>query len=152
MFDEISRCHALVWRYRAELEEVWPTPSPLHSLMFAVTEYGEMIDAHMRTFPEYVRNNHREVDELGEAADVAMMLLTALGESPEWVTEVREWDRYSDLAAEVMGAYFWHEHGHTYAWVSCACRALTIIASMPGMELEKKLEKKLERTKRKLLV
>ena len=71
--------HDLVWRYRDELAEWWPTPPTDHALAFAVTEAGEAIDAWLRTFPEYARNNDKHHEELDEWADCAMMLVTALG-------------------------------------------------------------------------
>jgi hypothetical protein len=61
--------------------DVWKMPSYNDSLMFAMTEIGESIDAILRQKPEYFRNREfattgNEVYE--EAADVAMMLIKAL--------------------------------------------------------------------------
>lgn len=63
-----------------EYGDVWMMPPVRDSLLFALTEVGETIDAHMRTKPEYFRNrdfltNGNEVYE--EATDVAMMVIKA---------------------------------------------------------------------------
>lgn len=61
--------------------DVWKMPPYVDSLMFAMTEIGETMDAILRQKPEYFRNREfattgNEVYE--EAADVAMMLIKAL--------------------------------------------------------------------------
>ena len=90
--------HNLVWRYRDELAEYWPTPPIDHALAFAVTEAGEAIDAWLRTFPEYARNNDKDHDELDEWSDCAMMLITAKGRistNPRQLAMTREGIMYS---------------------------------------------------------
>ena len=74
----------MLWTKRREIEDRWPTPDQGDSFLFAVAELGEVVDAHMRTKGQYVRNNEHLRAVQDEMADVAMMLLTALGDDPEW--------------------------------------------------------------------
>lgn len=64
-----------------EYGDVWKMPSFENSLLFAMTEIGETVDAYMRTMPEFFRNrdfqtNGNELYE--EATDVVMMMIKAL--------------------------------------------------------------------------
>ena len=74
--------HTMVWTLRNEIGAVWPTPDVQDSLRFAMTEAAEAMDAFLTAKQQYVRNNpdDKHADIPGEAADCAMMLLTALGE------------------------------------------------------------------------
>jgi len=74
----------LVWLRRLRLSEDWPTPTPVDSADFAITEFGEYVDAHLRENPEYNRNNGKTRESLDELADMAMMLLTFVGPAYEF--------------------------------------------------------------------
>ena len=73
--------HKMVWELRNEIQSVWPTPDVQDSLRFAVTEAAEAMDAFLTSKKQYVRNNpdNKHANMRDEAADCAMMLLTALG-------------------------------------------------------------------------
>lgn len=145
----VKECHALVWQYRSKLDSVWPTPPPLHAIMFAVTELGEMVDAEMRTYPEYKRNNEREVEEFDEAADVAMMLLTAVPSLDEKNVRNYYYTSTSSLATKVTSAWSFMSTGHTRSAEDEALMAVGMIADMEGMDLPKRIQDKLERTSKK---
>jgi hypothetical protein len=77
--ETLKACHALVWTRRQKLGRWWPTPDPLNSLRFAVTEASEALDAWLRLKGGYVRNHDKDMSVEDELADCAMMLLTAMG-------------------------------------------------------------------------
>jgi len=144
--DTLRECHRIVWQYRAELESAWPTPTTEDALLFAFTELGEAVDAHLRSKPEYARNRDKDLDVLDELADCAMMLLTAMG--PTWT--FRFWSRSH------ISSHQWRSH-ITYL---AACMAMgdqemaTLvrdIATHPGMDLPARLTARLERIKAKRL-
>jgi hypothetical protein len=82
MTDPLVAAHAAVWDLRRELGAAWPTPPRHDALLFALTEAGELVDAWLRQHrPQYNRNHARGADVDGERADLAVMLLTALGEA-----------------------------------------------------------------------
>lgn len=76
----IQELHKLVWDFRREMENYFPTPNREDSLAFAFTEIGEAVDAQLRQNPIYKRNNTKEHSVERELAQCAMMLLTAAGE------------------------------------------------------------------------
>jgi len=137
----------LVWRYRDELSGVWPTPPPDHCLAFAVTEAGEAVDAWLRTFPEYARNNHRDHDELDEWADCLLMLISSIPQDSDiWVNVPylgilsREETAELVVAAWRNGGY-WHHMRHAIA---------AVIARIGSQATAlKRLEARLERIKAK---
>lgn len=149
--DTLRTCHAIVWAARAELEHVWPTPPPEDALLFALTELGEAIDAHLRTNGDYARNRDKSLDVLSELADCAMMLLTAMGPA----------HRLTELAAGQM-THAWSEYigGMSgvmqmtpgTAWADYTMtQLLARIATHPGMDLPTRLTARLERIKAKRL-
>ena len=84
--DELRQAHGDVWRFRAEMNGVFPTPGRDDSLVFAFTEVAEALDALMRENPVYKRNNDKEHTIERELAQCAMMLLTAVPSG------FRDWD------------------------------------------------------------
>lgn len=154
--ETLRECHAIVWRYRAELEHVWPTPNTEDALLFAFTELGEAIDAHLRTRDTYARNRDKSLDVLDELADCAMMLLTALGADYGFPDNIErnfrhEWDSY----AMAMGETVFHgvnpEPRTAHWWMQDAWEMLQRIATHPGMDLPARLTARLERIKAKRL-
>ena len=93
--EELRKCHAIVWQWRAKLADVWPTPNRLDALRFAVTEAAEAMDAWLRLNGGYARNHDKSLSVEDELADCAMMLLTAAGE--DWEPNVRFWYYESKL-------------------------------------------------------
>ena len=162
--EELQKCHALVWRYRGEMAEYWPTPPRTHALEFAVSEIGEAFDARMRTHPDYARNNARDVDELDEWADTAMMLLTALG--PEW-TDAHSFaaDRAASYGLPLIGRDIFEalriNEMHTKDYTTLgrtrlvdrhimdALWGISTIAGLQGEGLRARLAQRLERIKAK---
>lgn len=149
--ETLRTCHAIVWRYRAELEPYWPTPNTEDALLFAFTELGEAIDAHLRTKGDYARNRDKDLSVLDELADCAMMLLTAVGANYEieWQhsdtipRDFHKWDSY--IEGMGLAIKFGHvQWGYTDA-------VLTRIATHPGMDLPARLDARLERIKAKRL-
>ncbi|GIV81694.1 MAG: hypothetical protein KatS3mg051_1048 [Anaerolineae bacterium] len=128
------RCHELVWQTRHELEEFWPTPSWQHALLFAFTEAGEAVDAYLRQFGHYARNNERDMSVAAELADCAMMLLSAIqrpwneqmtravddqvwayGERTDMERAMRE-VAYQVGGTLATGSYAWHS---SWRWLPC---------------------------------
>lgn len=147
----LKECHAIVWRYRAELEPYWPTPSTGDALLFAFTELGEAVDAHLRSKPEYARNRDKDLSVLDELADCAMMLLTALPNvSDVWQYErirtAPEWGcvaKHIGLAMDLQPTKWDWEHD---VYIS-----IIWITRYPGMDLPARLTSRLERIKAKRL-
>lgn len=145
MTETLRECHAIVWRYRAELEPYWPTPTTEDALLFAFTELGEAIDAALRTKGKYARNRDKDLSVLDELADCAMMLLTALG--PNFKSRIfemvvlHEWASYVLSMASIIDYQFVHQHHIS--------EMLQRIATHPGMNLPARLTTRLERIKAK---
>lgn len=82
MNELAQRLTAAVWATRDRLGDRWPMPEPHDSLRFATCEAAEVLDAWLRSIPEYRRNNPKAPDLRGEVADTAIMLITALNREP----------------------------------------------------------------------
>ncbi len=67
----------IVERYRAYRKLV--TPDASQSLMFLVSEVGELADAHVNQQAEWVRNNQKERNIPDEIGDVMLMLTSYAG-------------------------------------------------------------------------
>lgn len=81
-----------------------PMPITGHNIAFAMSEMaGEVIDAIMRGYPEYVRNNGKRVDlelEVGDAfSQIASALITLDNERPTYHADITQY-----LAAKVSMA------------------------------------------------
>lgn len=79
--DELKRLHKMVWDFRQDMEDYFPTPNQKDSLAFAFTEIAEAVDAQLRQNPTYKRNNEKAHTVERELAQCAMMLFTSLGEA-----------------------------------------------------------------------
>lgn len=152
----LKECHAIVWRYRAELEPYWPTPTTEDALLFAFTELGEAVDAHLRSKPEYARNRDKDLSVLDELADCALMVLTALGREWEFKKPLRR--KAYPLSDSMWGDLVWSlsnmvdssdEYQASMGWRLDADRVLGKIATIPGMDLPARLVARLERIKAK---
>jgi hypothetical protein len=75
---DLKRAHTLLWDFRVQVQDKWPTPTKDDCLWFAITEYGEAVDAMMRANKGYGRNREKVRDYNDELADVAMMMLSAV--------------------------------------------------------------------------
>ena len=74
----IQELHKLVWEFRREMQDYFPTPNQADSIKFAFTEVGEALDAELRQNPLYKRNNEKAHSVERELTQCAMMLLTAV--------------------------------------------------------------------------
>jgi hypothetical protein len=64
--------------FRAAMRGVWPTPLRLDAAKFAGSEAGECCDADLRSSETWLRNNARTPEPTREAAQLGMMICTAL--------------------------------------------------------------------------
>ena len=141
---------------RAQTVHVRPMPVTSHNIAFALSEMaGEVIDAIMRGYPEYVRNNGKAVDlelEVGDAfSQIASALITL---DTEQIIEKLDATQY--LAAKVserlaraqimwqVGNQFLTEAflRDTTAWLLALCQHL-------GVDPEQALRRSHEKTLRK---
>lgn len=98
--EALKHLHRIVWEFRAEMQDAFPTPGRDDSLAFAFTEAagealaaqhgwpdeldaamffsGRLLDAELRLNPRYKRNNDKEHSIPRELTQCAMMLLTAV--------------------------------------------------------------------------
>ena len=146
---ELQALHAELWAFREEMAGVWPTPEPLDSLRFSFTEAGEAMDAYLRVKGGYARNHAKEPDVLGELADCAMMLMTALGSDYEfdrWSTAIPS--TLEDIGSEIGVTMLMA----TTKWRYCESPitgTLWAIAQYPGMDLPTELRKRMARIRAK---
>lgn len=74
---QIMEMYSLLWDVRAVMEGTkWSTPTLQDSCLFLCTEIAEAIDAKLRE-SDYARNNDKDIDFVGECADVLIMAFTA---------------------------------------------------------------------------
>ncbi|GIV81805.1 MAG: hypothetical protein KatS3mg051_1159 [Anaerolineae bacterium] len=145
------RCHELVWQTRHELEEFWSTPSWQHALLFAFTEAGEAVDAYLRQFGHYARNNERDMSVAAELADCAMMLLSAIqrqwNEQMTRAVDDQVWAYGERTDMERAMREVAYQVGGTLATGSThgILMALAAVLAVPGLDLEAELVRRLER-------
>lgn len=112
---------AAVGACREELAAVRPVPTALDSILFAMTELAEYVEAaRLRPNAQYIRNNERVFDERRELAQVGEMLATAM-----WVmdTEPTSKDAGGILVGRLAGAIayalgMWARGRRAAAWLS----------------------------------
>lgn len=140
----LKLCHEIVWKYRQQLEDYWPTPTTEDALLFSFTELGEAVDAHLRSKPQYARNNAKDLSVLDELADCALMLITALGKKKTgwlfrknfWGIDDHSWNAYCADAGTVLLPTIGNMP---------IVDMLARIATHPGMDLPARLTERLER-------
>ena len=86
---------------RRKTEHARPMPSTAHNIAFAQSEMaGEVLDAIMRSYPEYVRNNGKDADlamEIGDAfSQIASAMITLEDETVTFHADITQY-----LAAKV---------------------------------------------------
>jgi len=145
----------MVWAFRREMQHVWPTPdTEIDSLRYADCEAREALDAWMRiNRPDHKRNHERDADILGELADCALMLLTALGPTYQfqYVSYV------SDVIPTIDDICWYVARAHRLIeregdeWYYDAESALAAIDAYPGMDLTKQLYIRMSRLRKKHL-
>lgn len=112
---------AAVGACREELAAVRPVPTALDSILFAMTELAEYVEAaRLRPNAQYIRNNERVFDERRELAQVGEMIATAM-----WVmdTEPTSKDAGGILVGRLAGAIayalgMWARGRRAAAWLS----------------------------------
>lgn len=112
---------AAVGACREELAAVRPVPTALDSILFAMTELAEYVEAaRLRPNAQYIRNNERQFDERRELAQVGEMIATAM-----WVmdTEPTSKDAGGILVGRLAGAIayalgMWARGRRAAAWLS----------------------------------
>lgn len=148
-----------VIKFRVRYEKVYPWPPDEHCRYFAFTEMGEVIDAYMRSFPEYKRNHDRESDIHSELADLFIMLVSAsrartLNEFARWI----DFDQFpygipnipvdnrGDVVMESALARLCFFVGRAQGRTDTGyiLMALGIIAAFPGMDLTGRVQRKLD--------
>lgn len=95
-YQKIANMYYATWRFRQmpELSAVWKTPSPKKCRKFAATECGELMDIELRE-EDFARNSEKQVDYLGELADVGIMLCSAMPMFPKIAATIPQaGDRY----------------------------------------------------------
>lgn len=151
--NRLRAAHRIVWQYRAELEHVWPTPTPRNALRFAFTEAAEAMDAELRLEGGYARNNDKDLSVEDELADCAMMLLTMVGPDAQFADNLSpdRRDVHLDRLAYLIGLELRRDR-HLSRIVSYPVQcALDIIAVWPGMNLPARITARLKRIKAKRL-
>lgn len=157
--ETLKRCHAIMWRYRREMQGYWPTPSTRDAARFAVCETCEALDASLRLNSGYARNNAKDLSIEDELCDALMMLITAIGprlyawgvfESlthDDWEGRTGDLDQFVIDAANVLRRCdlplydrTWREH----AWMLCGD-----ITKYVGESTVSRLTARLERIKAK---
>lgn len=172
--QQVGDSHAIVWRYRDELQDVWPTPPGDDTLRFAYTEAAEAMDAWLRLRGGYARNNDKALSVEDELADCAMMLLTTFAIRPhifrlaypdsaimgDWADlrktpatryYLLEPDPYSPVnilhnVAYRIGELLVSRGGNPHGMI---LRLVGLIACYPGMDLPARITARLERIKAK---
>lgn len=145
----LNECYTVVWGFRRNYSEFWPTPSPIDSLRYAYTEAGEALSDWLReNRQDHKRNHAHETDVLGELADCAIMLLTALPnvtlkDEDEWL--YRDLDgmaRMDAICVAVAQAIYYYDDSPPNISI---IQGLNLIAAYPGMNLEVEISKRFEK-------
>jgi len=146
--------HRLVWNFRHEHSAHWPTPSVKDALRFAYTEAGEMLDAQIRLNPTYKRNSFETPNPekvLNELADVAIMLVTAVGQEYNVIAGVSAIDADLDVIARWVSKV-WDTQSRPSGkdqWRSDACFLVNAISRYPDVNLIDRVQARLDRIKAK---
>lgn len=74
---QLEKAEAMVQQFRIDTRGFFAEPSIQESLLFALTEIGEAIDAQLRTDDRFARNNSRNISVVDELTDVLFMLISA---------------------------------------------------------------------------
>lgn len=125
---------AAVGACREELAGVRPLPTTLDSILFAMTELAEYVEAaRLRPNRQYIRNNERQYDERRELAQVGEMIATAM-----WVMDTEPTSKdagavlVSRLACTLSYAlYAWGQGKRSAAYGSLEA-ALAVWAQLCG--------------------
>lgn len=155
MKPDVKKAYIMVWNFRHEVEAYWPTPDPEDSFRFAFCEAAEAMDAKMRQNLIYQRNNVDESSEdklLDELADLAMMLLTTLGSERRIYRPQHNLKENLDTICRMVADVWiaWElRRVNPMRWVGLVITLVTIIGNYPGMNLEERLQARLDRIRAK---
>lgn len=150
MSDEITRTWELVWGWRAEVDQIYPTTDTVTSLRFAFTEAGEAMDAWIRRYgpPNLKRNTQRDDEVWDELADCAFMLMTAMYSAPFMKRAAPSpWGAPIDEICSWVSAALTHyvRDPSGTQWETFANYALIHIKNYPGMDLYNRVAGRLQR-------
>lgn len=115
----LNECAAMVWAFRDEWCEYFPTPNYLTSLYFAETEIGEAKDAWIRQHAGLAYNRSVQAKAITVSHELAqglMMVITALGRDVDQTCRCTEPATISEILHLVSGAAVLAEAGHEWAW------------------------------------
>lgn len=109
---DLKQLHEMVWEFRKEMADHFPTPDVQDSLRFALTEAVEALDAMLRMQSAYKRNNDKEHSIPQELAQCAVMLLTACDEGVPgfWGERYDTLDAICFCVADALHCYRWDSH------------------------------------------
>ena len=165
----LTKCHKMVWEFRRMMGEYWPQHGTVRSARHAVSEMGEVLNALERLeHGQEGRSRYCDPNDLSvldELADVAMMILTAMGErvnltawAEQWADEEMElWDMYADLdeidaltmTVKDFYAVAVSPQPSPISLASFGGLAVFRISEYAGMDLEKRLRQRVDRIFRK---
>lgn len=148
--EEIRKAHKLVWAFRGMWGRWWPTPDAKDALAFAVTEWGESVDALLRQSGDYNRNNPGGSTPEQEAADTALMVLTALGRAWNNVPTPGQPMTVERVMIRLCQAWGDTQRGAEQRDASADLEAVLAELWRRWPELRKTLEKRLEKIARRL--
>jgi len=148
----IAKVHNMVWNFRALYGGLWPTPDRVDALRFALCESAEAMDAWLRGQPRFNRNRAKDLDVLDELADTAIMLLTALGYEVQRGAVERAPVDLDVICGEVGFVFRCAFKGFSQTFLERAIReTVGDIALYPGMDLEERIAKRLERIRLRVM-
>lgn len=147
--EAVTAVYDLTWAFRAHMDGVskWRTPPVVDALQFTHSETGEVSGAEINA-RNYARNNKPNHDLIGELADTAFMLVTALPvgqvamddivQKPSRLPATAERTRLSNIAKMVADAWNeWESGNHSYAENQAAVALHMVIDKIgSGAEVE----------------
>lgn len=105
-----------------QIDDIWVHPGYEDSLLFALTEIGEALDASLRMDPRYSRNRDRTMSVKDEMADAVIMLVRA-------ATAIFERDEIPSLLSEAIETSLNQRLAMAARFTAIACSALTRVST-----------------------
>lgn len=142
-----------VREFRERMGERFLTPDPMTSILFALTEVGEAIDARLREDPRWKRNREKDHDFPRELAQALLMTLTAMmgvveeEKQAEKGFSQREILFLGEVLYRLAQAMFYPSQMHTRAGM--ASDMLTIVMQAYGIDPMEAVRREMARIERK---